>query len=226
MEVKKSEKADLEKRKGLYMEIGLVCTLALLLFAFEWKSYKSVDLELVNRAAVVVEEEVIIQTDQSLPPPPPPPPSISTEIEIVEDTKVIENEVEINVEADEKTVIQEYVAPVFVEEAVVEEEIFQIVEEMPAYPGGDEARMSYLSKNLKYPVLAMESGIQGTVYIGFVVEKDGSVTDVKVARGIGGGCDEEAVRVVKAMPKWTPGKQRGKSVRVRYSVPIRFSLGN
>lgn len=226
MEVKKSEKADLEKRKGLYMEIGLVCTLALLLFAFEWKSYKSVDLELVNRAAVVVEEEVIIQTDQSLPPPPPPPPSISTEIEIVEDTKVIENEVEINVEADEKTVIQEYIAPVFVEEAVVEEEIFQIVEEMPAYPGGDEARMSYLSKNLKYPVLAMESGIQGTVYIGFVVEKDGSVTDVKVARGIGGGCDEEAVRVVKAMPKWTPGKQRGKSVRVRYSVPIRFSLGN
>lgn len=226
MEVKKSEKADLEKRKGLYMEIGLVCTLALLLFAFEWKSYKSVDLELVNRAAVVVEEEVIIQTDQSLPPPPPPPPSISTEIEIVEDTKVIKNEVEINVEADEKTVIQEYVAPVFVEEAVVEEEIFQIVEEMPAYPGGDEARMSYLSKNLKYPVLAMESGIQGTVYIGFVVEKDGSVTDVKVARGIGGGCDEEAVRVVKAMPKWTPGKQRGKSVRVRYSVPIRFSLGN
>lgn len=226
MEVKKSEKADLEKRKGLYMEIGLVCTLALLLFAFEWKSYKSVDLELVNRTAVVVEEEVIIQTDQSLPPPPPPPPSISTEIEIVEDTKVIKNEVEINVEADEKTVIQEYVAPVFVEEAVVEEEIFQIVEEMPAYPGGDEARMSYLSKNLKYPVLAMESGIQGTVYIGFVVEKDGSVTDVKVARGIGGGCDEEAVRVVKAMPKWTPGKQRGKSVRVRYSVPIRFSLGN
>ncbi|MEG1762375.1 MAG: energy transducer TonB [Bacteroidales bacterium] len=208
------------------MEIGLVCTLAVLLFAFEWKSYKSIDVELVSRTATVVEEEVIIQTDQSLPPPPPPPAAISTEIEIVEDTKVITNEVEINVESDEKTIVQEYVAPVVVEEVVVEEEIFQIVEEMPSYPGGDEARMAYLSQNLKYPVLAMESGIQGTVYIGFVVEKDGGVTDVRVARGIGGGCDEEAVRVVKAMPKWKAGKQRGRSVRVRYSVPIRFSLGN
>ena len=110
------------------------------------------------------------------------------------------------------------------EEEVAEEEIFQIVEEMPSYPGGAEALYEYLNDNIRYPIVALESGISGRVYVQFVVEKDGSVSDVKVLRGIGGGCDEEAIRVVEKMPKWNPGKQRGRAVRVLYMVPINFTL--
>ncbi|MDE6494584.1 MAG: energy transducer TonB, partial [Bacteroidales bacterium] len=156
---------------------------------------------------------------------PPHPAQISQEIEIVEDDVEIENEVEIDAESNENTVVEEYIAPPVVEEEEVqEEEIFQIVEEMPGFPGGDEAVYKYLRDNIRYPVIAMESGIQGRVYLTFVVEKNGSITDVKVMRGIGGGCDEEAVRVVQKMPKWNPGKQRGRPVRVLYSIPVIFTL--
>lgn len=228
MEIKKSEKADLESKKGLFLQIGLVIALASLLFAFEYKSYDLAKPDLNNGVKVLVEEDHVLPTEQNTPPPPPPPAPeiISPEIEIVDDETEITNDVEINAEADEKTHVEVYVAPVVVEEVVEEEEIFQIVEEMPSYPGGDRARLDYMNRNLKYPILAQESGIQGTVHIAFVVEKNGEVTDVRILRGIGGGCDEEAVRVVKAMPKWNPGKQRNKAVRVAYSVPVRFSLGN
>ncbi len=226
MELKKSPKADLEGMKGMFGSLGLVVALVIVLVAFEWKSYDKTQTKSMTRAAIETEEEVIIQTDQSLPPPPPPPPAqVSQEIEIVEDDVEIENEVEINAESDEKTVVEDYVAPPVVEEeTVAEEEIFQIVEEMPGPVGGDEAFYQYLADNIRYPVVAMESGISGRVYVTFVVEKDGSITDVKVLRGIGGGCDEEAVRVVKNMPKWKPGKQRGRPVRVLYRVPINFTL--
>ena len=227
MELKKSPKADLENKKGLFGSLGLVLTLAIVLVAFEWKSYDKEEIQLAARAAVETEEEVIIQTEQNLPPPPPPPPAqVSDEIEIVEDDVEIENEVEINAEATEETVVEDYVAPPVVveEEEVAEEEIFQIVEEMPSYPGGAEALYEYLNDNIRYPIVALESGISGRVYVQFVVEKDGSVSDVKVLRGIGGGCDEEAIRVVEKMPKWNPGKQRGRAVRVLYMVPINFTL--
>lgn len=227
MELKKSPKADLENKKGLFGSLGLVLTLAIVLVAFEWKSYDKEEIQLAARAAVETEEEVIIQTEQNLPPPPPPPPAqVSDEIEIVEDDVEIENEVEINAEATEETVVEDYVAPPVVveEEEVAEEEIFQIVEEMPSYPGGAEALYEYLNDNIRYPIVALESGISGRVYVQFVVERDGSVSDVKVLRGIGGGCDEEAIRVVEKMPKWNPGKQRGRAVRVLYMVPINFTL--
>lgn len=227
MELKKSPKADLENKKGLFGSLGLVLTLAIVLVAFEWKSYDKEEIQLAARAAVETEEEMIIQTEQNLPPPPPPPPAqvVSDEIEIVEDDVEIENEVEINAEATEETVVEDYVAPPVVEEEeVAEEEIFQIVEEMPSYPGGAEALYEYLNDNIRYPIVALESGISGRVYVQFVVEKDGSVSDVKVLRGIGGGCDEEAIRVVEKMPRWNPGKQRGRAVRVLYMVPINFTL--
>lgn len=227
MELKKSPKADLERQKGLFGSLGLVLTLAIVLVAFEWKSYDKEEIQVAARAAVETEEEMIIQTEQNLPPPPPPPPAqVSDQIEIVEDDVEIETEVEINAEATEETVVEDYVAPPVVEEEeeVVEEEIFQIVEEMPSYPGGTEALYAYLGDNMRYPVVAMESGISGVVYVQFVVEKDGSVTQVKVMRGIGGGCDEEAIRVIENMPRWNPGKQRGRAVRVLYAVPIRFTL--
>ena len=124
------------------------------------------------------------------------------------------------------TEIADFIPPVVTkgEEVVEELEIFTVVESMPEYIGGDEARMSFLQENIKYPQLARESGIQGTVFVTFVVETNGSVTDVRVLRGIGGGCDEEAVRVVKLMPKWKPGMQRSKPVRVQFTMPIRFTL--
>lgn len=112
---------------------------------------------------------------------------------------------------------------------VVEENLdkpFLIVEQMPEFPGGDEARIKYLSQNIKYPMLAKEGGIQGTVYLTFVLSKTGQISDVKILRGIGGGCDEEAVRVVKAMPPWIPGRQNGKAVPVQFQLPLKFSLSN
>ena len=121
------------------------------------------------------------------------------------------------------TQVEEYVPPEE-EEDVQQQEIFMVVEQMPAFPGGMGALMTYLATHIKYPPLAKESGIQGRVFINFVVEPDGSIDHVKVLRGIGGGCDEEAVRVVKSMPKWIPGKQRGKPVRVSFNLPVKFTL--
>jgi len=95
---------------------------------------------------------------------------------------------------------------------------------MPSFPGGEAARMKFLQENINYPQMARESGIQGTVYVTFVVEPSGAVSDVRILRGIGGGCDEEAVRVVQSMPEWFPGKQLGKAVRVQFNMPIKFTL--
>ena len=166
-------------------------------------------------------------TQQNTPPPIPalPPPSIV--LNIVENTAQINDDISIDAEADESTQVDEYKTPGPVQEEeaeVQEQEIFQVVENAPAFPGGDMARMKFLQDNIKYPIMAKESGIQGTVYVTFVVERSGAVTDVKILRGIGGGCDEEALRVVKNMPKWEPGKQRGKPVRVQFNMPIKFTL--
>jgi len=102
--------------------------------------------------------------------------------------------------------------------------VYTIVEEMPSYPGGENERNRFLAENINYPSKARDARIQGTTYISFIIDKEGSVTDVKVLRGIGGGCDEEAIRVVKLMPKWNPGKQNGKNVRVLFNMPIQFRL--
>lgn len=158
------------------------------------------------------------------PPPPPTPPPQTTIISIVEDDVEVEDELIIDVDVDEETEIEEFEPIEVDEEEIEEEEIFMVVEEQPGFPGGDAERMRFLMKNIKYPTMAKESGIQGTVYVSFVVERNGAITDVQILRGIGGGCDEEAVRVVKMMPKWKAGKQRGKAVRVRFSMPIKFTL--
>ncbi|GAB4317698.1 MAG: energy transducer TonB [Bacteroidales bacterium] len=224
-DLKKSPKADLENKKIIFVEIGLVIALAAVLLAFEWKSYEKQEIELGSLNINVEEEMVEVTVQQNQPPPPPPPPQQTTIIEIVENDMEIEDDIEIDVEADQETVVEEYV-PVEEEEEEEEEQqqIFTVVESMPQFPGGDAARIKYLQENIVYPTLARESGIQGRVFVTFVVEKDGSVTDVKVLRGIGGGCDEEAVRVIENMPKWIPGKQRGKPVRVQYNMPILFKL--
>ncbi len=224
MENKKTEKADLENKKAIFFQLGLVLVLGLTLFAFEWKTYDIKITDQNARKATEVMEEIVLQTQQNTPPPPPPPQQQNTVLEIVENDEVIENEVSIDAEADQKTVVEEYHAPVSEEKEVEETEIFTVVEESPGFPGGDEARIKFLQENIKYPTMARESGIQGTVYVTFVVEKGGNVSDVKILRGIGGGCDEEAIRVIRAMPRWNPGKQRGKSVRVQFNMPIKFTL--
>jgi protein TonB len=225
MDQKKSQKADLENKKVIFRQIGLIIALAVMLFAFEYKSYDKEIVDLGTREVVDIPEEIIPITEQKVKPPPPPPPKQVVKINVVEDDVEVEDEIDIDVEADENTEIEEYI-PIEVEEeeSAEEQQIFMVVESMPAFPGGEVELHRYLAENIKYPQMAKESGIQGRVFVTFVVEKNGSVTDVKVLRGIGGGCDEEAIRVVKNMPKWTPGKQRGKPVRVQFNLPVKFTL--
>lgn len=225
MEEKKSPKANLENRKLMFMQIGMVISLLIAWLAFEHKSYdrREIDESLLNREVVIDEEMVEITKQEEQKPQPVEVPKQTTQLEIVEDDVEVED-IEINAEVDQTEVLEEYVPVEVEEEEVSETEVFTIVEEMPAYPGGDAKLYEYLGKNIKYPQIARESGIQGRVFVNFVVEPDGSVSNVKVMRGIGGGCDEEAVRVIKTMPKWKPGKQRGKAVRVTYTIPVVFKL--
>jgi protein TonB len=227
MELKKNPQADLEKRRGLYLEIGLVVILAASLIAFNVKSYDNDQSEGFQREAIDEPEELIIQTDIQEPPPPPPPeaPEVTTIIEVVSDDKEDIKEVSFSAEVDENTKNIE-IAPVKIEEEEDETEtqIFTVVENEPEFPGGMEALYKYLAQNIKYPQLARDNNITGKVYVTFVVEKDGSIANPKVLRDIGGGCGAEAIRVVKSMPKWTPGKQRGKAVRVQFNLPVNFNL--
>ncbi|RLD82486.1 MAG: energy transducer TonB [Bacteroidetes bacterium] len=224
MEAKKSPKADLEGKKVIFTQIGLVIALAATLLAFEWKSYDKSIEGFGERIVEDIPEEIIPITEQKVKPPPPPPPQKVIQINIVEDDVEVEEDLLIDAEADESTEIEEYI-PIEVEEEVVSEAaIFTVVESMPEFKGGMAKLYTYLGNNIKYPVMAKESGIQGKVYVTFVVERDGSITDVRLLRGIGGGCDEEAIRVVAGMPSWKPGKQRGKPVRVQYNLPVRFTL--
>jgi len=226
MEQKKTPKADLENKRFIFTEIGLVIGLALMLVAFEWKSYEKTTVEVTSRQVENVSEDIIPITEQKVKPPPPAPVKQVVKINIVEDNITVDDDINIDAEADQNTEVQEYIAPVKAdeEESAEEAQIFMVVESMPEYPGGEAALYAYLAENIKYPQMAKESGIQGRVFVTFVVERDGRVTDVRVLRGIGGGCDEEAIRVVQGMPKWTPGKQRGKSVRVQYNLPVKFTL--
>lgn len=228
MKPKKTEKADLENRRGLYLEIGLVVVLVAALVAFNVKSYDNKKIEVQQRTAADETEEMVIQTQDDTPPPPPPPeqPEVTTELNIIEDDAESDNEIGIvNAEVTDKTENIE-ITPVVVEqdEEEDEQEIFQVVEQDPEFPGGVEALYKYIQSNIKYPQLAKENNITGRVFVTFVVEKDGSVSNVKAARDIGGGCGAEAVRVVKSMPKWKPGKQRGKAVRAAYTLPVNFTL--
>lgn len=223
MELKKSPKADLENKKILFRQIGLVIALLIVFGAFEYKNYDKRQINLQQRTADEMPEEIIPITEQNVKPPPPPPPQQVTVLTVVDDNTEVQD-VKINVEVDQKTVLEVYVPPVKEEEEIVEQEIFTIVETMPEFPGGQQAMLEFIARNIKYPPLARESGIQGRVFVNFVVEPDGSVSNVKVIRGIGGGCDEEAIRVVQSMPKWTPGRQRGKAVRVSFNLPVRFTL--
>ena len=226
MEIKKSSKANLDNKKLTFTLIGLVVALFIVWRVFEYRSYDKQTVDAFQRQVEVIEEEMVEITKQEQPKPPvqAPKPQV-TKIQVVENDAEVED-IELNAEVDQDEIIEEYVyeAPEIDEEDIQEEEIFLSVEENPEFPGGPAKLLEYVQKNLKYPMMARESDIQGRVFVNFVVEKDGSISNVKVLRGIGGGCDEEAVRVVQSLPKFKPGKQRGNPVRVSYTLPIVFKL--
>ena len=224
MQVKKSEKASLEKDKLVYVLMGLVFVLSLVYVALEWTEKEVTKYEVTDTEFLFEEEVEIQQTTQETPPPPPPPAVQEVEVLNVVEDNVETESIEVNTEETEQEVV--IAAPV---EAPVEEEeeevIFVVVEKMPEFPGGQQALFKYLSENVKYPVIAQENGIQGRVICQFVVNKDGSIVEVEVVRSGGDpSLDKEAVRVIKSMPKWKPGQQRGKPGRVKYTVPVNFKL--
>ncbi len=230
MEVKKSPKADLEKTKGMGVLMGMVVGLAVLFVGFEWGTR---DIQVVTAdegvADIIAEEEIEITRPENTPPPPPPPPApVVTEVLNVVDDDVELEQQEIVTSEDSQTEAQTqtFVAPVVEEEEEESaQQIFTVVEEMPDFPdGGLQGLLKFLAKNIRYPVIAQENGIQGRVVCAFVVNKDGSIVDIEVLRGVDPSLDKEAVRVLGTMPKWKPGKQRGKPVRVKYTVPVMFRL--
>jgi protein TonB len=199
----------------MFFQVGLAVTLIAVLISFEWKSYDKSNYNLGDLNLDDMEEEIIPITRQEVkpPPPPPPPPEI---IEIVEDEVEIENEVEIEeTDTDEDEIVE-------IEED--DEEFFMVVENMPEFPGGDLGLMKFIQKNVRYPAIAKEYNITGKVYVSFIVDKQGSVTNVKIVRGVDKNLDAEALRVVSLLPKYKPGKQRGKAVRVMFTIPINFTL--
>ena len=227
MEIKKSPKADLENKKMMAVLIGLVMALGMVYIAFEWSQQEITVYEEALQGPVEIDEEMVDVTFREETPPPPPPPQPETVLSDIIDIQ--ENDVEVETtdfnsedEADARVEIQAPIAPPEEEE---EEQVIHIrVEKMPEFPGGQEALNRFLVRNIKYPLLAQENGIQGRVICQFVVNSDGSIVDIAVVRGVEESLDKEAMRVIKSMPKWTPGRQGGKNVRVKYTLPIRFKL--
>lgn len=226
MELKKTEKADLTRKSGLFFNIGLVVSLLIAVAAFEYKKVERTDLDDLARNNNIFEEMIEVPPTEQ--PPPPPPKVQQPQIIEVPDEEVIEEEIEIDMdnEITEETKVE--VITIQPQEVEKEDpnEIFLVVEETAAPIGGMNAFYEYVGKQMqgKYPAQARRMGIEGRVFVEFVVEKDGSLTDVKAIKGIGAGCDELAVSVVKNAPKWKPGKQRGKPVRQKMVLPIVFKL--
>ena len=230
MEVKKAPHANIETHKVTFFLMGMVVALALLFVGFEWSSTLSKLDETVIVQDVLAEEEIeLTQRDPEPPPPPPPPePEVPDVIEVTEEKVVTKIDLSSLEDDQSKAQVQTYTPPPPpkpVEEEATEE-IFVVVEQQPEFPGGMAALMKFLGDNIKYPVIAQENGIQGRVITNFVVERDGSISDVQIVRGQDPSLDKEAIRVIKTMPKWKPGQQRGKPVRVRFTLPVVFRLQN
>lgn len=234
MEPKKSEKADLENYRGMFLLSGMVFSLLLCIVLIEWKTYDE-SINDLGELEVEVDDEVIPITQRELQPPPPPPPPPPEVIEVVEDDVELEEELEIqSTETDE----MEEVEVIEMEEEVSDEVLnFAVVESVPVWPGCDDAVtndekracfqqeiMKFVGRNFEFPEMARQMGIQGRVYVSFVVERNGSFSNIEVIRGVDPLLDEEAIRVVKSMPKVKPAKQRGKPVRMSFTLPINAKL--
>ncbi|MDR2042401.1 MAG: energy transducer TonB [Tannerella sp.] len=232
MEIKKSPKADLERGKGLSLLMGLVVGLAVLFVGFEWgtKEFKADTSEGITD--ILAEDDIEITKQEEEPPPPPPPPPAQIVAEVLnvgEDDAKVDNADLMSTEDNANAAQAETYVPQVVEVKEEEEDenhIFTIVEEPAEFPGGQVELLTYLKNAIRYPVVAQENGIQGRVTCSFTINRDGSIVDVEVIRGVDPSLDREAMRVINAMPKWKPGKQRGKPVRVKYNLPVLFRLQN
>ncbi len=227
MEYKKNPKVDLRKKYFLFLNLGLIISLLFTISAFQYKSNGIEGTVSLGQPKADFDSIMNIPNTVQTPPPPPKqmaPPKI---VEAPNDLKV-DNDVKLNLDinANEET----RVAPQKVQQEPLKEEkadqIFTIVEDEPSPKGGMAAFYGFVSKNLKYPSQARRMDIEGKVFVQFVVDKDGTLSNVHVLKGIGAGCDQEAIRVIKDAPKWNPGKQRGRPVRVRMVIPIVFKLGD
>ncbi len=227
MLIKKSEKASLEKDKLVYALMGLVFVLSLCYVAMEWTQKEVTTYDEPEEIEAFQDEEMedIQQTQQDTPPPPPPPAAQEVEVLNVVEDNVETESIEV-ISEDNPEDIVEIAPPVEVkEEEEPEDVIFYVVESMPEFPGGTQAMYKYIGENLKYPVIAQENGIQGKVICQFTINKDGSLVDIEVVRSAGdASLDKEAMRVIKSMPKWKPGKQRNQPVRVKFTLPVTFKL--
>lgn len=227
MEVRKNKKYDLGNYRGLFFNIGLVIALLMVIGAFEWRFYD--DQELMNLGSSDIEFVESVDVPLTEQPPPPPPVRQLRDIKIiaVEDVEDIEEEIQLNldIEMTEDMVIEKTIETE-IEEIEEEEleEIFVIVEDAPVPIGGLSSFYQYVNENIKFPRQAMAMRIEGKVFVQFVVGKDGKLTNIEVIRGIGGGCDEEAIRILENAPKWKPGKQRGRPVLVKMVLPITFKI--
>lgn len=226
METKQSKKANLEPKRFLFAQIGLVLALGVVFAAFEWKTYNSEILMPEKTMNLAAEQDLVHVTIIPDAPPPPPLPKSSL-MKVVSDKEKVIEDIEVNSEANQKTEIPVYIPPPPKEEKTIEiDEIIPFVDlhEKAEFPGGEKELLKFLAKNINYPKNAVMNDIEGIVYIAFVVEKNGEISNVELMRGIFNECDEEAMRVVKMMPKWKPGKQRDIYVRTKYYLPVKFKL--
>jgi protein TonB len=224
MELKKNPRYDLTAKAGLFRLIGLNLSLLIVIVAFEVpdKGDQGI-IELTLENENITELIEIPPTEQT---PPPPPKVQAFDVKEIPDEVILEEdiEIELDVEVLEQTVIQDIVFEVQAPAEEEVDEVFTVVEDQPEFPGGMEAFYKFVGEELKYPSQARRLGIEGRVFVQFVVDKTGEVTNVTLVRGIGAGCDEEAVRVMKLIPNFKPGKQRGKPVKVQMIVPIYFKM--
>ena len=223
---KKSEKADLERKKGIFFQIGLVIVLVITLIAFEWTSRIQTVSSLGTVVNMDLTEEIIPITRQQEVAPPPPPvlPKVTDVLNIVNDDVQITDELVVeDAESDQQMEID--IVEFSEGEEVLDEEIFFVVEDMPSFLGkGQEGFREWIARNLKYPETAAKKKIGGRVYVQFAVNSKGEVVDGVVIKGVDPALDQEALRVIMSSPKWEPGRQRGKPVKVQFTFPINFVL--
>ena len=226
MEAKKSKKAAIENQRGSWLLMGAVVALAFMFVSFEWTRH---DVRLAAYSLVndPIFEEVLVPItypEEKLEPPPPPEIKVTEEFTIVSDDEEVTSAVA-TVSEDLGQINKVVWVPPVVETEKVEEDVIHVTAEiMPEFPGGMAALMKYLGANIKYPTISQEMGSMGRVIVQFVVDKDGTITNPTVARGVDAYLDKEAIRVISSMPKWKPGVQNGKKVRVKYTVPVVFRL--
>jgi protein TonB len=228
MEPKKSKHADLERKKALFFEMGFVVALGLVLLAFEWTSrpQKTEGFQQQDESDVVQESVPVTRQQQQKEPPPPPPPKSTDVLNIVENDVQIEDELRLDeTEADQDTRVQIDAFSQEEEEPEEDQQPFVVVQDPPRFQGGGvKAFRKYVQDHVEYPTVAAENGIEGTVYVQFVVDKDGGISDITILRGVDPSLNQEAKRVIKNAPKWEPGRQRDRPVRVLLSLPIVFKL--